>query len=170
MGLKRIISAIIGKEKETPKEIPGIYDVPETKEYSRSEEWRKTGYIFARIKAKPRLEDFFSVSNFDLEAKEGEFKEEIRTENPTYYYNPKLEILLYASGNPECGNESFTVFGRIKPVLKYLQKNYQKEHIRLNGYLKKGIDTEWIKKILGSPAYIKAYEEISGIKLEEKRR
>jgi len=158
------IAKILRKKPEEKKEIPGIYDVPESKEYSRSQEYRKTGYISVRIAGKPGLESFFGVGGLDSGAEAGKFKEDI-AEN--CYYSPKLEILL------QCSDGAFTAFGKCKRMLKYLEKDYPQEHLRLHNYLEHGIDSEQVKEWLlayGSPECIKGYEDLTGIKLEAKEK
>lgn len=172
-----------GKNKT---KVPGIYDVPECEGYrtSKADRMKKLNYISFHMKGKPNLEDFVNINDFNSVAIGGEFKE---TENPSYYYNSKLKILLqYVQKNTDKPTtiigepvprpgwfrfDEFTVFGKPTSILKYLKTKYPETHLRLYNYLKYGIDTEQVRKALdtpGSSAYIEAFENLTKIKIRPK--
>lgn len=123
----------------------------------------KQDYISVHMKGKPSLEDFVRMNDLNLTS-EKHLGEQDETKGSAYHYNHKSGLLLYKSYN-----KGFKIFGKTKPMLKYLKTNYPEAHLRLYNFLNYGIDTDFVKLIFkDSPASIEAYEGLSGIKLMTK--
>lgn len=81
----------------------------------------------------PSLEGFIHVRKFNLGFEI--LIEKAKQRNPSYHYNPKLKLFLYAVG-PPITNKEFTLFGKTESILEYLKENYNQEYSRLERHLK----------------------------------